>query len=108
MNLQTPPAGLALDRLAEIHQRGWHKKILFIRYEDLTAYAIRENRVSAALTLWLGLVIRAALVFSISFVSFLSFNLIGCCAQLLLWATRYSRCNIWAICFTPQLGSRLF
>ncbi|HEV3272530.1 MAG TPA: sulfotransferase [Candidatus Methylacidiphilales bacterium] len=37
MNLQTPPVGLALDRLAEIHQRGWHKKILFIRYEDLTA-----------------------------------------------------------------------
>jgi sulfotransferase len=37
MNLQTPPVGLALDRLAEIHQRGWNKKILFIRYEDLTA-----------------------------------------------------------------------
>ena len=38
LNLQTPPVGLALDRLAEIHQRGWHKKILFIRYEDLTAH----------------------------------------------------------------------
>lgn len=38
MNLQTPPVGLALDRVAEIHQRGWQKKILFIRYEDLTAH----------------------------------------------------------------------
>ena len=37
MHLQTPPVGLALDRVAEIHQRGWNKKILFIRYEDLTA-----------------------------------------------------------------------
>jgi sulfotransferase len=37
MNLQTPPVGLALDRVAAIHQRGWHKKVLFIRYEDLTA-----------------------------------------------------------------------
>jgi len=37
MNLQTPPVGLALDRLIEIHQRGWNKKILFLRYEDLTA-----------------------------------------------------------------------
>ena len=30
------PVGLALDRLAEVHQRGWNKQILFIRYEDLT------------------------------------------------------------------------
>ena len=37
MHLQTPPVGLALDRLAEIHQRGWSKKVLFVRYEDLTA-----------------------------------------------------------------------
>jgi len=37
MHLQTPPVGLALDRLIEIHQRGWDKKILFIRYEDLAA-----------------------------------------------------------------------
>jgi sulfotransferase len=37
VHLQTPPVGLALDRLAEIHQRGWNKKILFIRYEDLAA-----------------------------------------------------------------------
>ena len=29
--------GLALDRLAEIHQRGWNKKILFVRFEDLTS-----------------------------------------------------------------------
>jgi len=36
MHLQTPPVGLALDRIAEIHQRGWQKKILFLRYEDLT------------------------------------------------------------------------
>jgi len=36
-HLQTPPVGLALDRLIEIHQRGWEKKILFLRYEDLTA-----------------------------------------------------------------------
>src|SRR5277367_4492483 len=38
MNLQTPPVGLALDRLIEIHQRGWNRKILFLRYEDLTAH----------------------------------------------------------------------
>ncbi len=38
LHLQTPPVGLALDRLVEIHQRGWNKKILFVRYEDLTAY----------------------------------------------------------------------
>ena len=37
LHLQSPPVGLALDRLAEIHQRGWNKKILFVRYEDLTA-----------------------------------------------------------------------
>jgi sulfotransferase len=37
LHLQTPPVGLALDRLVEIHQRGWDKKILFVRYEDLTA-----------------------------------------------------------------------
>jgi sulfotransferase len=34
-NLQGPPVGLALDRLAEIHQREWSKRILFLRYEDL-------------------------------------------------------------------------
>jgi sulfotransferase len=34
--LQTAPVGLALDRLAEVHQRGWAKKILFLRFEDLT------------------------------------------------------------------------
>lgn len=38
MHLQTPPIGLALDRLAEIQMRRWHKKILFIRYEDLSAH----------------------------------------------------------------------
>ena len=36
IHLQTPPIGLALDRLVEIHQRGWNKKILFLRFEDLT------------------------------------------------------------------------
>jgi sulfotransferase len=36
IHLQSPPVGLALDRLMEIHQRGWHKKILFLRFEDLT------------------------------------------------------------------------
>jgi sulfotransferase len=35
--LQGPPIGLALDRLAEIRQRAWNEKMLFIRYEDLTA-----------------------------------------------------------------------
>ncbi len=36
---------LALDRLVEIHQRGWHKKMLFLRFEDLTtdpAQALRQ------------------------------------------------------------------
>jgi sulfotransferase len=36
LHLQTPPVGLALDRLQEIHQRGWNKKILMVRFEDLT------------------------------------------------------------------------
>lgn len=36
IHLQSPPVGLALDRLIEIHQRGWYKKILFLRFEDLT------------------------------------------------------------------------
>jgi len=36
IHLQTPPVGLALDRLIEIRQRGWDKKILFLRFEDLT------------------------------------------------------------------------
>src|ERR1700677_4131646 len=36
IHLQTPPVGLALDRLIEIHQRGWQKKVFFIRYEDLS------------------------------------------------------------------------
>lgn len=35
--LQNPPVGLAIDRLVEVHQRGWNKKMLFLRYEDLTA-----------------------------------------------------------------------
>jgi len=34
--LQTAPVGLAIDRLIEVHQRGWAKKMLFIRFEDLT------------------------------------------------------------------------
>ena len=36
LHLQGAPVGLALDRLIEIHQRGWDKKILFLRFEDLT------------------------------------------------------------------------
>jgi sulfotransferase len=34
--LQSQPIGLAIERLVEIHQRGWSKKILFVRYEDMT------------------------------------------------------------------------
>jgi sulfotransferase len=37
LSLQSAPVGLALDRLLEVHQRGWAKKILFVRFEDLTA-----------------------------------------------------------------------
>jgi sulfotransferase len=33
--LQTPLVGLALDRLIEIHQRGWDQKMLVLRFEDL-------------------------------------------------------------------------
>ncbi len=36
IHLQSPPVGLALDRLIELHQRGWNKKVLFLRFEDLT------------------------------------------------------------------------
>lgn len=36
LHLQRPPVGMALERLVEIHRRGWAKKILFLRYEDLT------------------------------------------------------------------------
>jgi sulfotransferase len=35
--LQSAPVGLALDRLLEVHQRGWAKKIFFVRFEDLTS-----------------------------------------------------------------------
>ena len=34
--LQSMPVGLALDRLSEVHHRGWNKKMLFLRFEDLT------------------------------------------------------------------------
>jgi sulfotransferase len=37
IQLQSPPVGLALDRLYEVHQRGWTKKMLFLRFEDLTS-----------------------------------------------------------------------
>jgi sulfotransferase len=37
LGLQSAPVGLALDRLIEVHQRGWAKKILFVRFEDLTS-----------------------------------------------------------------------
>jgi sulfotransferase len=36
VHLQNPPVGLAIDRLVEVHQRGWNKKMLFLRFEDLT------------------------------------------------------------------------
>ncbi len=36
IHLQSAPVGLAIDRLVEVHQRGWDKKMLFIRFEDLT------------------------------------------------------------------------
>ncbi|HEY0258185.1 MAG TPA: sulfotransferase [Candidatus Methylacidiphilales bacterium] len=45
LSLQSAPVGLALDRLLEVHQRGWAKKILFVRFEDLTtqpAAALRK------------------------------------------------------------------
>jgi sulfotransferase len=38
--LQSAPVGLALDRLLEVHQRGWAKKMLFLRFEDLTAQPV--------------------------------------------------------------------
>jgi len=52
IHLQTPPVGLALDRLWEIHQRGWDKRMLFIRYEDL---ATEPARVLKAVYGYLGL-----------------------------------------------------
>jgi len=36
--LQSQPVGLAIERLVEIHQRGWIKNMLVLRYEDLTAH----------------------------------------------------------------------
>jgi sulfotransferase len=36
IHLQNAPVGLALDRLIEVHQRGWNKKMLFLRFEDMT------------------------------------------------------------------------
>jgi sulfotransferase len=36
LGLQSAPVGLAIDRLLEVHQRGWAKKIHFVRFEDLT------------------------------------------------------------------------
>jgi sulfotransferase len=36
LGLQSAPVGLALDRLIEVHQRGWARKMLFVRFEDLT------------------------------------------------------------------------
>jgi len=37
LGLQSAPVGLALDRLIEVHQRGWARKMLFVRFEDLTS-----------------------------------------------------------------------
>jgi sulfotransferase len=34
--MQNAPVGLAMDRLMEVHMRGWGPKICFVRYEDLT------------------------------------------------------------------------
>jgi sulfotransferase len=36
INLGSQPVGVGLDRIAEIHHRGFDKKMLFVRYEDLT------------------------------------------------------------------------
>ncbi len=35
-HLNSPPVGLAIERLAEVFQRGWHEHFLFIKFEDLT------------------------------------------------------------------------
>ncbi len=35
-HLGSAPVGLAMDRLIEVHQRGFAAKILFVRFEDLT------------------------------------------------------------------------
>ena len=44
IHLQSPPVGLALDRLIEIYQRGWDKKMLFLRFEDLTTEPAQTMR----------------------------------------------------------------
>lgn len=36
-HMQNVPVGLAMDRIMEVHMRGWAPKICFIRYEDLTS-----------------------------------------------------------------------
>jgi len=38
INLQSAPVGIALDRVTEIHHRGWNTKMLFIRYEDIASH----------------------------------------------------------------------
>ena len=43
---QTPPIGIALDRLEQIINEGIDKKILFVRFEDLTSNPQKElNRI---------------------------------------------------------------
>ncbi len=42
--LQTPPIGLAIERLAEAIRQGIDKKMLFIRYEDLCLYPEQQMK----------------------------------------------------------------
>jgi len=39
---QSPPVGLAIERLSEIFRMGYSDKILFVRFEDLCLYPDRE------------------------------------------------------------------
>ena len=43
-HLQSPPVGLALDRLGEAYQRGFAKKMLFVRFEDFTLDPAKEMK----------------------------------------------------------------
>jgi len=35
-HMRSAPVGMAMDRIMEVHMRGWAPKICFVRYEDLT------------------------------------------------------------------------
>ncbi|HEX4123504.1 MAG TPA: sulfotransferase [Tepidisphaeraceae bacterium] len=52
INVQSPPVGIALDRIAEVHQRGWNKKMLFLRYED---FAVQPAEAMKSVYAFLGL-----------------------------------------------------